>query len=231
MYTPNNDMAFVTGLMENAKPEESALKFYCYDNDGIRTSTIFIKDTIQEILDGLNAVKAYEIIDWSLDDISLPIYGFEIKGKNNWLMSVAWTNGVWITQDGKAYTFDYDFKNLEQSYFRNSNKLSCFSFFPCSRLLTQNEKGWNSSLLSPAEMLNPPHDVTVSYNSHNTDTISVNYMNNSGSEWLYGEGFRLQVLLNDIWYNICATLKRVFQRNTTTIHATALFATHSEDFA
>ena len=197
--TPNS-------LMAGASPSTSALTFYSHDGEKMYCSYIYDSKTTQGILDELAAVKAAEAKNWSLEDITFPIYGLSICAMDGFEIFAAWSNGYWISKDGTAYSFDFDFKKLEQdSPWMDKTDFSSFSFFPCARILVKDENGWNNRLLTAAADLETPDGVTMTLESWDDETVSVNIVNNSGTEWMYGEHYYLQVSLDGVWYEIPAT--------------------------
>lgn len=189
--------------MQDASPNNSSLAFYTYDGEKFYSMSIYDVSIEQTILDKLDAVKTKEVKNWSLEDITLPIYGFEIDSTNGTSLYAVWSNGYWISKEGKVYSFDFDFAGLEQDYsWSSKNEFSSLLLFPCARILAQDENGWNNTFLTPAVKLNPPDGIEMTLNSWEVDTVTVNIINNSGSEWFYGEYYRLQVLLDDEWYEI-----------------------------
>lgn len=193
------------GLMQDASPSTSALALYTYNGDKVCRMFIFDSDTTQSILDELDAVKATEAERWSLDDITLPIYGLEIGSTDGTSILAAWSNGYWISQDEAVYSFDFDFTGLEQDYsWSDGDEFSSFAVFPCARILSQNESGWNGTLLTPAIELSPPSGITMTLEAWEDDAVTVNIINESGAEWSYGEYYSLQVLLDGMWYEIPA---------------------------
>ena len=103
------------GLMDGATPETSALEFFRFDGNKVSSAFLFDQHLIAELLATLDAVPANRAPDWTLDDVTLPLYGFWIGDVTGWGISVAWSNGYWINREGYAYTFDFDFETL-QSY-------------------------------------------------------------------------------------------------------------------
>jgi len=191
------------GLMANASPDTSALELYCYDGENIYSSYSYDRDMTQSILDELDSVKAKEAENWSLDDIALPIYGFWIGSTDGSPIFAAWSNGYWITKDGKAYSFDYDFEKLEKEYpWTDKREASSFAIFPCAYYLSKDENGWRDTLLSPADELKAPQGITMTLEAWKRDAVAVNIANNRTTQWMYGEFFDLQVLLDGIWYEI-----------------------------
>jgi len=190
------------GLMEDASPGTSALLFYVYDGEKTSQTLLFTPDST-DILDKLDAVKATKSNSWSLDDITLPIYGLSIRKKDGSSIYAAWTNGYWITQAGDVYKFNYDFNKLENNYSSSDRQsFTGISLMPCACYLTKDKNGWSSALLTPAGELISPNGVTMTLVSWNSDTVSVNIANNSGADWIFGEPFSLQVQLDGAWYDI-----------------------------
>ena len=194
------------GLMKNASSGTSALSFYTYDGKTVTDSTIFDTPTTQRLLNELDAVKATAADNWSLEDITLPIYGLNIGDINGWGIFVAWSNGYWITQTGKAYKFNYDFAALAEKYpVSDKREFSDFSVMPCAYHLAQDENGWSSALLTPAAEQKAPDGIAMSLEAWNKDAVTVNIKNNSGEDWMYGEYFGLEVQLDGVWYGIPTT--------------------------
>lgn len=191
----------VKNLMQEATPETSALIFYSYDGEKVIQRMIFDADSV-EILNQLNAVEAVRHDAWTLEDITLPLYGFYI-GTADGSIRVAWSNGYWIDKDGLVYQFDFDFKPLIRDYdWIDRTELADFSSFPCACYLTQDKNGWNPTLLTPAGELTPAEGITMKLNSWNEDKVTVTFANAGETEWMYGESFHLQVLLDNTWYRI-----------------------------
>jgi hypothetical protein len=190
------------GLMEDASPSTSALTLYYYNGEKVYYSYIFDSGATQSILDELRAVKTPEAKSWSLDDITLPIYGFHTCTADGLGIFVAWSNNYWISHDGTVYVFNFNFENLMEKYSLANGGESSFFNFPCARFLTQNENGWNTTLLMPVEKLDTPDKITMSLKSWNNDGVSVNIANNRNTAWEYGKGYGLQVLLDGVWYDI-----------------------------
>ena len=194
------------GLMEGASPSTSALAIYYYNGENVFCSYIFESNIEQDILYELDAVRAVEVDDWSLEDITLPIYGLRIGATDGLDIFAAWCNGYWISQTGNVYRFDFDFAKLEKKYsWSHEQELSSFSVFPCAYFLTQDERGWNSTLLVPTEELKAPDGITMTLEAWDIDTVKVSIKNDSSTDWMYGELYSLHVSLNSVWYDIPPT--------------------------
>ena len=191
------------GLMEGASPDTSALAVYYYNGEKVSCYYIYDSDITKNILNELDAVKATEVENWSLKNITQPIYGLWITATDGSDIYAAWSNGYWISRTGTVYRFDFSFEDLEKKYLlSDKQEFLSFTHFPCARFLTQDESGWNSMLLTPAEELEPPDGVVMTLESWDQDTVKVNIANNKDSEWMYGEHYNLQLLLDGVWYEV-----------------------------
>ncbi|MDR0797301.1 MAG: hypothetical protein LBE70_01060 [Nitrososphaerota archaeon] len=191
--------------MDGASPSTSALTLYSYNGEKMYYSYIFDSGTTQNILDELDAVKTTKAKTWSLDDITLPIYGFHIVATDGSGIFVAWSNNYWISQDGTVYIFYFNFEKLVADYLTMNVGESSFSGFPRVRFLTQDENGWNTALLTPAKKLDIPDGITMTLDSWNNDVVTVTIANNRDMVWTYGVAYELQVLLDGVWYEISVT--------------------------
>lgn len=193
-------------LMENASPGTSALALYVYDGETATRGFIFDGAVENDILDDLASVSAEEAPDWTTDQITLPIYGLEISDTEGWSINVAWSNGYWITQDGTAYHFDYDFEALETDYeWTSKDTWSTISVIPCAYYLTQDDSGWKPAILSPAKEFSAPESITAELISQTEEKLTVALTNTGTEEWMYGEYYYLDVFLDETWYSVPTT--------------------------
>lgn len=194
------------GLMKDANPDDSNMALYVYDGDAVCESWIYDRQEKIEIIHALDQVRAAEAESWSLEDITLPVYGLWIGKNDGGSIFAAWSNGYWIAQDGTAYKFKFDFSGLEKAYsWEGRESYDSFTNFPCARYLTLDQNGWDSALLTPAPELVPPDGITMTLEEWSREEVSVDFYNESGAIWNFGEMFHLQVLLDDTWYEIPPT--------------------------
>jgi len=189
--------------MSDAWPRTSAFSFYVFDGETVLSKIVF--HDAQSIANELQSVPAQRARDWTLDDITLPIYGIRMSGAFGRGFWVAWSNGYWITQTGNAYRFDFDFEEfIERQHWENSRSHTNFTWFPNAVFLTRDEEGWRDTLLTPATELNPPEGIEMALVSNANDAVTFTITNKNNIGWTYGTPFRLDVLLGDIWYEIPA---------------------------
>ena len=194
-------------LLYNACAENGAIGFYVFDGSTVYSSLIF-QDTEhrQGIIDSLANTPAPRAYNWTIGDITLPIFGLTMATVDGWGLSFAWSNGYLISQDGYVYNFDFDFDT-----FRASQPLELprthgtFAWFPNAIHLTQDKTGWNSTLLAPAKPLNPPQGISMAYDYSTSEYVSVILTNSTATEWMYSLHFRVDALLNGNWHTIPAT--------------------------
>ena len=192
------------GLMDGATPETSALEFFQFYGNTVSSAFLFDQPLIVQLLEELDTVPATRAPDWTPDDITLPLYGFWIGDVSGWGISVAWSNGYWITGEGYAYTFDFDFETLQSYPWEHGRDFPSFSAFPNARILTVNENGWNPTLLTPATIENNVNiaGITMTLVDWNKEQVSVVIANENDEEWMYGEHFSLHVQLDNEWFDV-----------------------------
>ena len=194
------------GLMADASPSTSALALYCYDGKTVTLSYLFDTPEIRAMFAELDAVKAVKADNWSLNDITLPVYGLNIGKTDGFGLFAAWSNGYWITQTGDAYKFDFDFAAmLEKHPGTDKRNHDGFTIFPNAYYLTKDENGWSDTLLTAAAEPSPPENITITLTSWDNERVVVEFENHGEAEWMFGEYFHLEVLLNGKWYAIPAT--------------------------
>lgn len=121
-------------------------------------------------------------------------------------MRAAWSNGYWITQAGDVYRFDFDFEAFIGRQRRESPRNDIrFAWFPNAVNLTRDQDGWRDTLLMPAAELDPPEGIEMAFVSNTNENVTFTLTNNNDTEWMYGVGFRLDALINGIWYDIPTT--------------------------
>ena len=193
-------------LMKNASAENSAFMFSVFDGETVLSKVVFQSASHRQgIIDELLSAPAARVTGWTLDDITMPIYGIEM-GTTCWHgMRAAWSNGFWITQTGDAYRFDFDFEAfIERQRWEIPRTFNTMAWFPNAVFLTRDEKGWRDTLLIPAADLNPPEGIEIVFISNTNENVTFSVTNNNDVYWFYGVHFKVDVLLDGVWYDIPA---------------------------
>jgi len=194
-------------LMGNASAENSAFMFYVFDGEAVLSKIVF-QDAPhrQGIIDELQSAPAARVTGWTLDDITLPIYGIRMGTTCGLGMGAAWSNGYWITQTGDVYRFGFDFETfIDIQRWESPHSHTNFSWFPNAINLTRDESGWSSNLLTLAETLTPPDGIEMALVSNTNEDVTFTLTNNNDDYWFYGMHFSVDARLDGRWYSIPTT--------------------------
>ena len=190
-------------LMNGASPATSCLTLYYFDGTTGYRQDVCDQQANQQLIDQLSAVKATPAPDWTLDRITMPIYGIDIGTYSGFDLLAVWSNGYWIDQNGAAYRFRFNFAQLaKDAMWSDPLPFSGITGFPCARWLVQDQAGWRAQWMTPAATPAPPAGLTVTLQSWDADNVAMTVINNSGEDWYYGADFALQVKLDDVWYDM-----------------------------
>lgn len=196
----------VTGniLMANASPQTSALKFFAYDGENTKLWYLFNNSQEKEILRAISNVPAEKADNWSPELFAAPAYGFEISDIDGWVLEAVWSNGYWITQDGVAYSFDFDFGTFSDKYdWSDESVSSAAAALPCAHIICRDGDKWYADRLFSSYYDEPAPDyISAELVGQTEDKLTVKYTNSGSEEWLYGTHFSVDVCLGGEWYNV-----------------------------
>lgn len=190
------------GLMDGASPSTSALARYVWDGETVTRDFLFETPAVEEVLALLDEIPVTEAADWTPALVTAPIYGFEISDTNGWPLQAAWSNGYWITDDGRAYTFAFDMESLSEFHWREQDEFDTTTVLPCARILSRSEDGWYPALLTKAEEPEPPAGITLTIDSIVDGEITATFHNGGTETWTFGEYYGLEVKLDGVWYEV-----------------------------
>lgn len=191
-------------LMAKASPDTSALLFSVYDGENVRTLWLFDNSGEKDLLKRISEVPAEKAEDWSPELFEAPAYGFNIGDTDGWSLDAVWSNGYWITQDGEAYRFDYDFAAFEEDYnWEDERVFSSVAVLPCAHIICRNGDEWLADRLAPAGAAEDvPDYISAELVSQTDNTVEVKYTNNGDKEWMYGTHYAAEVCLDGEWYSV-----------------------------
>lgn len=192
-------------LMANASPGTSALMFFTYDGENSKAWYLFNTSQEKEILRAISNVPVEKAEDWSPELFTAPAYGFHIGDTDGGALEAVWSNGYWITQDGEAYSFDFDFGAFSDKYdWSDESVSSAAAALPCAHIICRNGDKWYADRLSPpyTDEEEAPDYISAELVEQTEDTVTIKYTNNGSEDWLYGLHFSLDVLLNGEWYSV-----------------------------
>ena len=187
-------------LFDKASPTTSGLQFLRFNGEA--STSVWLFDSIKEqsLLNDLSKVTAAPVEDWTPKKADYPVYGLQIMDTAGNPIEAAWTKGHLILQDGSVYEFNYDFSELERNY--DWENVKEIPFLPCQYYLARNEGQWYAKFLTPAEHETPPEHISMELLSVESGGITVCFTNTGSKEWIYGEAFSLDVLVDGQWYTV-----------------------------
>ena len=187
-------------LFQAASPSTSALCFFWAEKDSSLTGWIYDSAVIQEILSALSQVDAVLVDRWTPEKADYPVYGISIMDTEGYPIEAAWTNGYLILQDGSVYKFNYDFSKLKESY--DWDDITERPYLPCQYYLARNGSQWYPKFLTPAEHEPAPENISLTVTAADNNQVTALLTNQGNEEWLYGEAYSLDVLLDGVWYSV-----------------------------
>ena len=196
-------------LMEGAAVGNSALAVYYYDGTDTVRGHLFDTGEVQEVLDSLAAVNAKAVEDWSAADLAAPFYGLYMMKEDGRPLAAVWSEGLWITQDGEAYAFEYDFAKLwSERDWQSMDTWSGQMTMPCSHALayvegdgtSSHDGAWDPTWMTPGQELIAREGLSIELVEWDETSVTVTLSNHSGEEWTFGEYYHLEVLLEGVWY-------------------------------
>lgn len=190
-------------LLKNASPETSCLMLYYFDGETVTTRTLYDVEREQEILDELNSLSAEPAEQTALADWQIPCYGLWICDKNGYDLSVAWSAGLWLTQDGVVYQVEADFDSYwEQLEGEDEETGLTVLYFPNSEYLSPYDSRFLSEAEDPYAIMEMPLDVTMELVGIEDNIATLTIDNHSGEEFSYGSYFALQRQIDGVWYEM-----------------------------
>ena len=189
-------------IFANADPDNSMMYFGWFDGkEGV--CGYFLEERF-EILDELKKVKATLAADFTPYKMTYPVYALDPHGKDGLSLPFLWTNGYIITRDGTAYHFKYDFSKLRKTEFANQSSwaVSSVADLPNGFRLVQNNGVWDRSRLTKAQSESVAGGILLQVTARSDESLSLKLENKTSDNWMYGEAYALQVLLDGDWYHV-----------------------------
>ena len=196
-------------LLGNASVVRSSFTLYTFVGETLQSKIVIGGVSHRQgMVDELSMVPVERITDWTLCDITLPIFGIELITICGHPMRAAWSNGFWITQLGFVYRFDFDFAAFvgRQQWGTTHSGIN-FTEFPNARHLVLETDGWRpigwrNTFLTPAAELNPPDGIEMAFVSNTIASVTYTLTNSNDVYWFYGAFLRVDALLDGIWFKI-----------------------------
>ena len=201
-------------LFENAVPAQSVMEFYYYDGAAGYRDWISDDAKEKEIIEDLSQVTATPVDSMDFE-FTYPMYGMSIADGDMGI-NVLWTNGYLITRSGEVYEFNYDWEatmdglewgSEESRKTGNETRrdIQHVAEMPNVRYLALQDDAWNPEMMKPADKIEVPEGVSAELKSWEQDTVTVILYNDGEEDWMYGSTYRLDILIEDQWYEVPVT--------------------------
>lgn len=63
-------------------------------------------------------------------------------------------------------------------------------------------KTWDIKSMNVSKKLQPPTNISMNLIRQKNNVLTIEFKNNGNKTWTYGEGYLIQVLINDEWYDV-----------------------------
>ncbi len=188
-------------LFDTASPESSVMNVYVSDEE-TTTSYWLLDDPLEHEILGKMKETAANPADVTTEDVTFPVYGFEIGTTDGLGLNMAWSNGYLYNRDGAVYEFDFDFGKLLKDYGFEERDVWQDRHIVCERYLVLDENGWNADLMkSVDEDPSAPEGITLEATREN-EKIHAVFRNGGTEDWYFGTYYSLHVQLGDGWYHV-----------------------------
>lgn len=198
-------------LLEHASPITSCIELYRFDGEKTTRRTVFDKEWEQKVIDEVNNLKLKSVGKDELLKWNEPCYGISINAAGYGDIWLTYSDGLWLTNDSSLYRGEYD---LEK----------CFD--EAAGLEGTMEKSFDSGILMPNAAILSKYDLKYCHKASNEvysekdgvslrmvsldgNVATLEYRNDSGIEFTYGEDFTLQKLYDE-WYEIPTAINAFF---------------------
>lgn len=187
-------------MLENAAPENSAMTIYCFDGENTNIKWRFDRNEEQKIISEINQLKTRSANSDRLSEMDVPCYGIEISDTDGYDIWLTYSNGLWLLKDGTVYEADYDFNKLYDNISDAEPEIMRGGIgMPNSAYLCEYDKRYYEK---SDDLYDSKDNITMSVTSVEGKSVIVKLENNSDADYCYGEHFRLQKKIDDVWYII-----------------------------
>lgn len=187
-------------ILAEASPDTSALQLYYFDGETVAVRTLYDSGREKELIERINASGLKEEDETALNNLGAPFYGIWIGGTDGNDICVAWSEGIWLRNDGMVYSGEADFSSWwEELANEDEDQMNVLNFPNAGRLAEHN------LLFMKKEETDVPDQaggVSMAVERISGSKITVAIHNDSGEEFLYGEYYSLRKKIDGSWYTM-----------------------------
>lgn len=187
-------------ILAGASPDTSALRLYYFDGERVLVRTLYDSDREKELIKRINEVSMEEADESALRDLEVPFYGVWIGNTDGYDISLAWSDGVWLKNDGTVYRGDADFASWWAKLENEDEDTMTVLNFPNAARLAEYH-----ILFMKKEETDVPDSaggVSMAVERISASEIAVTITNDSEEEFTYGEYYSLQKKIDGNWYTM-----------------------------
>ena len=174
--------------LSKAPPVKGAVTLYTYDGGRVNAQWITDSGKSAALVAALSAVNAPRTGKWTSNLVELPVYAAEFQGRDGQMIRGAWSNGCWITGEGTAYRFDFDFDALRADRSWQERESGCsLAAPPCAYALTRCPNSWRGDLLPLSAELRAEDGVALTAASYGDGLLHVWLRNELEETYCYGK--------------------------------------------
>lgn len=186
-------------------------QLYIVEYEGGNGSGVYTGDAkaIGEIFQSLDAVSVKKAEGWSPSLVTAPIYA--VIASYNVEESIIpeyfygyWSNGYYITTEGAAFQFSYDFTKLtDKSAFTGTIEDVSIADLPMSGALVSDTAGWKKEFLTEAAPANEVPGLVAQMVEFADEKLTISYEHQGDVALEFGpEEYVLEVKLDGAWYEL-----------------------------
>ncbi len=186
-------------LLEDASTDTSALQVYWFDGSTVKVRTIYDSAAEKELIKHIHGFPLKEADEQALHGLEPPFYGIWISDTKGWDLTLAWSGGVWLKNDGSVYYGDMDFPSIWERMEGDEDTMTVLQFPNAGRLAR-----YNPLFMLKSEQVIPDcaDGVSLSVEAAADGTLTARIHNNSREEFTYGEYYSLQKQIDGTWYTL-----------------------------
>lgn len=186
-------------------------QLYIVEYEGGTGTGVYTGDAkaIGEIFQSLDVVSAKKAEEWSPSLVTTPIYAVIASYKSEESIIPEffygyWSNGYYITAEGEAFQFSYDFTKLtDKSVFTGTIDDVSIADLPMSGTLVSDTAGWKKEFLTEAAPANEVPGLVAQMVELADKKLTISYENQGDVALEFGpEEYVLEIKLDGIWYEL-----------------------------
>ncbi len=192
------------GLLGNASPQTSALKIYRFDGENTICRVVFDDGWKDNVINAVNSLSLTRADENELTGWTEPCYGISVGDAAGMEIWLTYSKGLWIEKGGALYRGELNLATYfdEAASYEKTLEYNFESGISMPNSAVLAKRFINYCLKSTGEETAEKDGVSLRFVSIDGNKVTVEYVNNSGKDYLYGDEFYVQKNINGEWYKI-----------------------------